>query len=60
MNQFIRQDDIGGAQQVRIDVGGKDPVTGESFTDIAGRSRSMHKTQGFDNFAIPGRAGTEI
>ena len=33
-----------------INDGGKDPVTGESFTDIAGRSRSMHKTQGFGNF----------
>ena len=35
----------------QIDVGGNDPLTGESFAAIAGRSRSMHKTQGFDNFA---------
>jgi LmbE family N-acetylglucosaminyl deacetylase len=35
---------------IRINVGGKDPVSGESFTEIAARSRSMHKTQGFDNF----------
>ena len=38
------------AQAVKIDIGGIDPVTGESFSDIAGRSRSMHKTQGFGNF----------
>jgi LmbE family N-acetylglucosaminyl deacetylase len=39
---------------IRINAGGKDPVTGESFTDIAGRSRSMHKTQGFGNFTGSG------
>ena len=26
------------------------PVSGDSFTEIAARSRSMHKTQGFGNF----------
>lgn len=35
---------------IRIDAGGKDPVSGETFSEIAVRSRSMHKTQGFDNF----------
>jgi LmbE family N-acetylglucosaminyl deacetylase len=35
---------------IRINIGGKDAVSGESFTEIAARSRSMHKTQGFDNF----------
>src|SRR6202035_881827 len=54
---LYQQNDIGGAQQVRIYVGGYDPVSGESFTDIAGRSRSMHKTQGFGNFTIAGRSG---
>ncbi len=45
----------GGANNViRLDDGGKDSVTGESFTDIAGRSRSMHKTQGFGNFTGTG------
>jgi LmbE family N-acetylglucosaminyl deacetylase len=39
---------------IRIDDGGEDTVTGESFTDIAGRSRSMHKTQGFGNFTGSG------
>jgi LmbE family N-acetylglucosaminyl deacetylase len=32
---------------VKIDVGGSDPVSGESFAAIAARSRAMHKTQGF-------------
>ncbi|MDB6054115.1 MAG: LmbE family protein, partial [Verrucomicrobiales bacterium] len=39
-----------GGRGVQIDIGGDDPVTGESFASIAGRSRSMHKTQGFGNF----------
>ena len=57
-NESIYQkDDIGGTQQVRIGVGGNDPVSGELFTDIASRSRSMHKTQGFGNFTISGRSG---
>ncbi|HWX19788.1 MAG TPA: PIG-L family deacetylase [Candidatus Binatia bacterium] len=41
---------------LHLDVSGNDPVTGESFADIAGRSRSMHKTQGFGNFT-GGRGG---
>jgi len=36
------------AGTVKMDVGGTDPVLGESFTSIAARSRAMHKTQGFD------------
>src|SRR5215470_14746791 len=32
---------------VKIDVGGRDPVSGESFASIAASSRAMHKTQGF-------------
>ncbi len=42
---------------IRIDDGGKEPVTGEAFTDIAGRSRSMHKTQGFGNYTGSGGSG---
>ena len=34
---LYQKDDIGEAQQVRIAVGGNDPVTGELFTDIAGK-----------------------
>jgi LmbE family N-acetylglucosaminyl deacetylase len=57
---LYQQNDIGGAQQVRINVGGYDPVSGESFTDIAGRSRSMHKTQGFGNFTISNKSGPRV
>ncbi len=42
---------------IRIDTGGDDPVSGESFAAVAGRSRSMHKTQGFDNFRGGGGGG---
>jgi LmbE family N-acetylglucosaminyl deacetylase len=42
---------------VRIDDGGTEPVTGEAFTDVAGRSRSMHKTQGFGNYTGSGGSG---
>jgi LmbE family N-acetylglucosaminyl deacetylase len=45
---------------LQIDVNGNDPVTGESFAEIAGRSRSMHKTQGFDNFAFRGGSGPRM
>jgi hypothetical protein len=33
-----------------MEVGGNDPVSGEPLGAIAGRSRSMHKSQGFGNF----------
>ena len=32
---------------VTIDLGAYNPILGESYTEIAGRSRSMHKSQGF-------------
>jgi LmbE family N-acetylglucosaminyl deacetylase len=41
---------------VRVDVSGTDPVSGLSFGDLSGLSRSMHKTQGFGTFT-PGRGG---
>ncbi|MBI1841689.1 MAG: PIG-L family deacetylase, partial [Verrucomicrobia bacterium] len=47
---------VGGAT-VRVDIGGADPVTGESFAAIAGRSRAMHKTQGFGNAGGGGGGG---
>jgi len=39
---------------VRLDVGGADPVLGESFASIAARSRGMHKTQGFGTEGMEG------
>ncbi len=50
---FQRQD-VAGTNQVRINAGGVDSVSGESFADIAGLSRSMHKTQGFGNYRVSG------
>ena len=47
------------APTLRLEVSGDDPVTGESFNAIAGRSRAMHKTQGFGNFAGGGGARSE-
>ncbi|MBL8858388.1 MAG: PIG-L family deacetylase [Planctomycetes bacterium] len=34
-------------QWVTVDVGGYDPLLGLSYTELAGRSRSQHKSQGF-------------
>ncbi len=44
----------GAAATLRIDVGGGDPVTGESFASIAARARANHKTQGFGNVGAGG------
>jgi len=49
-----------GGSTVRVDIGGNDPVTGESFGAIAGRSRAMHKTQGFGNFGGGGGSGANM
>jgi LmbE family N-acetylglucosaminyl deacetylase len=46
----FQRSETNGTRLVRIDAGGTDSVSGESFADIAARSRSMHKTQGFGNF----------
>ena len=35
---------------VGMEISGNDPVLGISFGELAGRSRAMHKTQGFGNF----------
>ncbi len=53
----FQKDKIGNATLLKIDSGGKDPVTGITFFEIASASRSMHKTQGFDTFRLPGNAG---
>ena len=42
---------------MRMEVGGNDPVSGEALGAIAGRSRSMHKSQGFGNFGGGGGGG---
>jgi LmbE family N-acetylglucosaminyl deacetylase len=45
---------------VKVEVGGRDPVSGESFASIAARSRGMHKTQGFGNSGPPVKEGSRI
>jgi LmbE family N-acetylglucosaminyl deacetylase len=46
-----------GPNTVRMEMEGNDPVTGRSFGELAGRSRAMHKTQGFGNFGGGGGGG---
>lgn len=46
-----------GTNQIRIDAGGRDPISGEAFSEIAARSRAMHKTQGLGGFRGSGAAG---
>jgi hypothetical protein len=46
-----------GAGSVRMEIGGNDPVSGEPLGAIAGRSRAMHKSQGFGNFGGGGGGG---
>jgi LmbE family N-acetylglucosaminyl deacetylase len=45
---------------VRVDIGGKDPVTGEAFGAIASRSRGQHITQGFGGFGGQGSGGPNL
>ena len=42
---------------VHVEISGTDPVSGLTFTELASRSRSMHKTQGFDQFGRGGFGG---
>ena len=44
---------------LRIESGGTDPVLGISYGEIAGRSRAMHKSQGFGNFGGGGGSGPQ-
>jgi LmbE family N-acetylglucosaminyl deacetylase len=41
---------------LRLDVGGFNPLLGESFGEIAARSRTMHKSQGFGSVGTRGTA----
>jgi len=45
---------------VKVEVGGRDPVSGESFASIAARGRGMHKTQGFDHIGTPLNEGSRV
>lgn len=48
--------DPGGDDVLQIDVGGYTPLEGESFSEIAARSRTMHKSQGFGAVGTRGPA----
>ncbi|HEY2083192.1 MAG TPA: PIG-L family deacetylase [Verrucomicrobiae bacterium] len=39
-----------GENGLHMEITGNDPVSGLSFVELAGRSRAMHKTQGFGGF----------
>ena len=52
----FQSDKAKGVDALSINAGGNDVVSGESFVDIAQKSRAMHKTQGFDTFKFPGTA----
>lgn len=39
---------------IKLNVGGYNPMLGESYTEIAARSRSMHKSQGFGSSGTRG------
>jgi LmbE family N-acetylglucosaminyl deacetylase len=57
-NGFSRGGDEGtNANVLRLEIAGEDTALKESFGEIAGRSRSMHKTQGFGNFGGGGGRG---
>jgi LmbE family N-acetylglucosaminyl deacetylase len=44
---YDNKDDFKPERLVKIDVGGYSPLLGESYTELAARSRSMHRSQGF-------------
>ncbi|MBS1993818.1 MAG: PIG-L family deacetylase [Cyanobacteria bacterium SZAS LIN-3] len=58
ISTFQREKAVG-LDALKIDAGGNDALSGESFTEIAEKSRSMHKTQGFDTFHFPNAHGGE-
>lgn len=43
--------------QLKVDVGGFNPITGKSYGELAAESRSQHKSQGF---GVPSQRGTQI
>lgn len=53
----FQRDRDNGTNRISINAGGKDSVSGETFADIAGQSRAMHKTQGFGAFRNLGGNG---
>jgi LmbE family N-acetylglucosaminyl deacetylase len=57
----FQSDKAVGVVPLKIEIGGKDPISGETFEHLAELSRAMHKTQGFDTFQFPGpHGGTRV
>lgn len=54
-----QKDKITSEPILKVDISGNDPVSGRSFHDVASASRAMHKTQGFDQFVLPGGNGEQ-
>jgi LmbE family N-acetylglucosaminyl deacetylase len=52
----IDQMNLDTLQFVGFDIGTYNPVLGQSYTEIAARSRSMHKSQGFGSTPTRGRS----
>jgi LmbE family N-acetylglucosaminyl deacetylase len=44
---YDNKDDFKPENMIKVDVGGFAPLLGESFPELAARSRSMHRSQGF-------------
>jgi LmbE family N-acetylglucosaminyl deacetylase len=56
-NTFRAPQAEGSRAPLRVDTGGYSPWLGKSYTEIAGESRSQHKSQGFGS---AGRRGTQV
>lgn len=59
MSIFQREKAAAVTNPLKINISGTDSVSGDSFFDLAGKSRAMHKTQGFDTFRLPGSNSPE-
>jgi LmbE family N-acetylglucosaminyl deacetylase len=44
---YDKKEDFKPERLVKVDVGGYNPLLGESYPELAARSRSMHRSQGF-------------
>lgn len=50
----FQKEKAAGLKTFKTDISGIDGVSGQTFKDVASRSRGMHKTQGFDTMRWPG------
>jgi LmbE family N-acetylglucosaminyl deacetylase len=51
---YDKREDFNPAALLKLDVGGYSALLGESFTELAARSRSMHRSQGFGSSGTRG------